>query len=587
MHIMNNTKTLLTLLVLSLSLNLFSQEISWHNPMDEAIPILHGQGWQDELKGSYHRIPNRMEALLENNRTAWGQSKQCAGEKLVFRTNSETITIRYQTESKNYNMRHMPSTGVSGVDLYAVDENGKWTFCNTNFQYSFGDTIKYTFSGITYPTSANEKGYEFHLYLPLYNGLNWLEVGVKDGSFWRWEKPSLEKPIVIYGTSIAQGACASRPGMAWTNIVERTLQHPILNLGVSGSAKMEEPMQNLLNEVDASLFILDNMENMLAQDVYKTSLHCCRLLRENHPNTPILLVEHSGWPDQHISNHSANSVDEINAELQKVYQELQKNNTNDIYYLTKEELGLDTESFVEGIHPNDYGMMINAKSIIKKIKEIFKENASETFTPCTQNRDPYMWRERHEDILKLNKEEKPDVVLIGNSITHYWGGKPTAHIIRGQEAWEKMSEGVIVHNLGFGWDRIENGLWRIYHGELDGYEAKKVFLLLGTNNVVKNTDQEIARGILELVQAVKDRQPKAKIYVCGIMPRHGWGPRVLEINKYLQENLKLYPEITYIPFDTLGDSEGVLLEEYWHDGTHPNAKGYEAEGKILREYIVK
>ena len=87
-------------------------------------------------------------------------------------------------------MRHMPSTGVSGVDLYAVDEDGKWTFCNTNFQYSFGDTVKYTFSGITYPPAANEKGYEFHLYLPLYNGLNWLEVGVKSGSFWRWEKPS-------------------------------------------------------------------------------------------------------------------------------------------------------------------------------------------------------------------------------------------------------------------------------------------------------------------------------------------------------------------------------------------------------------
>ena len=59
-------------------------------------------------------------------------------------------------------MRHMPSTGVSGIDLYAVDENGKWTFCNTNFQYSFGDTIKYTFSGISYPTSAKEKGYEFY-----------------------------------------------------------------------------------------------------------------------------------------------------------------------------------------------------------------------------------------------------------------------------------------------------------------------------------------------------------------------------------------------------------------------------------------
>ena len=562
-----------------------AQEIKWYNPMEEAVPVLHGQAWQDELKGSYHRIPESLHA--KTSEKLWPLSSNSAGEKLVFRTNSPEIRVKYITNSKSFAMRHMPSTGMSGVDLYAVDEHGTWTCCNPNFQYSFGDTCRYTYSQITYPSSCKEKGYEYHLYLPLYNGVDFLEIGVGNGSFFRYELPSQEKPIVIYGTSIAQGACASRPGMAWTNIVERTLQHPVINLGFSGSAKMEPGMQEVLNTLDPSLYILDNMENMKAEDVYESSLHCCHLLRESHPATPILLIEHSGQPDTLVSKPHADGYKAINRELKKVWETLQHEQMSDVYYLTCEEIGLDTESFVEGIHPNDYGMMINAKAVIKKVKEIFKENVSALFAPCTQNRDPYMWRDRHEQVLKLNAQEAPDIVMIGNSITHYFGGEPTAHIIRGQKAWENLTKGFKVHNLGFGWDRIENAMWRIYHGELDGYEAKKVFLLMGTNNVSLNTDEEIASGVLELVQAVKDKQPKAKIYVCGVMPRHGWGERVKGINKILQEKLKSHPEITYVSLDAMGDENGVLLEKYWHDGTHPNDKGYEAEAKILRPYFLQ
>lgn len=581
---------LLSLLFVS-SLTIQAQSIKWYNPMDEAAPVLHGQGWQNELKGSYHRIPARMESKLLAG--LWNLSTNSAGEKLVFRTTSPNIYVRYVTTSNSFSMRHMPSTGMSGVDLYAVDAHGKWTNCNPKFNYSFGDTCKYSYKNLTYREQAasNGKGYEFHLYLPLYNGVKWLSIGVEEGSLMYFEKPTQEKPIVIYGTSIAQGACASRPGMAWTNIVERTLEHPILNLGFSGSAHMEPEMQDLLNEVDASLFILDNMENMKAENVYESSLHCCHLLRASHPSTPILLVEHSGQPDGVISEESVTGPAEINAELKKVYQTLQKEGMKQLYYLTMEEIGLDTESFVEGVHPNDYGMMKNAQAITKKIQEIFNEHASALFTPCRQDRDPYNWRARHEDVLRLNAKEAPDVIMIGNSITHYFGGEPKAHIIRGQKPWEEMTKGMKVHNLGYGWDRIENGLWRIYHGELDGYEAKKVFLLLGTNNLTLNTDREIVSGMMELIQAVRERQPKAKIYQCGIMPRHGWGARVQHINQLLQEALATQPNVTYISLDEMGDADGSLKEPYRNnggkDGTHPNEQGYEVEAKILRKYMVE
>lgn len=578
-------RNLITLCLLLCGTLLHAQETTWYNPMNEAVPVLHGQGWQQELKGSYSRIPDRLESQV--SKSVWGLANNTAGEKIVFRTNSANIRIRYSNTSNSYAMRHMPATGMSGVDLYSVDEHGTWYTCNPNFHYVFADTCKYNYQELTYPKSCEEKGREYHLYLPLYNGVKWMEIGVDEGSFFRYELPSLEKPIVIYGTSIAQGACASRPGMAWTNIVERTLQHPILNLGFSGSAKMEPGMQQVLNELDASLFILDNMENMRAEDVYESSLQCCHLLRQNHPETPILLVEHSGQPDTAI-REKAKDYQRNNEALRKVWTTLQEEHMTGLYYLTCEELGLDTESFVEGIHPNDWGMRQNAQGVIRKVKEIFQENHSARFTPVTQNRDPYMWRERHEQVLKLNAEEHPDVVLIGNSITHYFGGEPKAHIVRGQEAWESMTQGLKVHNLGFGWDRIENALWRIYHGELSGYQAKKVFLLIGTNNIPLNdTDEVIADGIMQVVQAVKDRQPEAQIYVCGIIPRHGWGDRVLGINTLLRMKLMAHPEVTYVSMEEMGDADGVLLEPYRHDGTHPNDKGYEAEAKILRKYMME
>lgn len=134
-------------------------------------------------------------------------------------------------------MPHMLSTGVSGVDLYTMDCDGKQYWCAANYQ--FGDTIRYTYNDLTYRNTHNN-GNEFTLYLPLYNGVKSLQIGVPEGSRFDFVYPPSEKPIVIYGTSIAQGACASRPGMAWANILQRKLDMPIVNLGFSGNGQLDE-----------------------------------------------------------------------------------------------------------------------------------------------------------------------------------------------------------------------------------------------------------------------------------------------------------------------------------------------------------
>lgn len=576
-------KHLIILLAFLGSIFQLSAQMVWKNPMNENFHVVRGQAWQSELKGTYQRLPQKAKALVR--KPVWDLSRQSAGHSIAFRSNAPQIKIRYQV-SGYLNMAHMPSTGVSGVDMYATDINGNRYWCSA--RYAFRDTITYTYNKLSYGQSA-EHGFEYEVYLPLYNDVKWLEVGVPEGYNLQFMPASLEKPIVLYGTSIAQGACASRPGMAFGNIIGRKLGHPVVNMGFSGNGQMEPEVFDLLSEIDAQLFILDNMPNMggdRAPKIYERTINGVHKIREK-TGAPILLVEH------YTISHLGSSIEEeqnykkLNLELRKAYRTLMKEGVQELYLLTEEELGLTQDCSVEGWHPNDLGMQVYADAYIPKIKEILNEECEKrtVFMPCTQQRDPYNWKQRHEEILALNKKQAPEILLIGNSITHYWAGEPTAHIIRGEDSWNKLFKGKVVRNLGFGWDRIENALWRIYHGELDGYEAQKVILLMGTNNLDKNTDDEIIDGINELVRAVRHRQPTAQIYVAGILPRAWKESRVATLNKLLETRLKA-DEATFVDMSSeLTQPNGQIIKELFSDGLHPNKEGYQRMAKMLEKVI--
>ena len=578
-----NKYYLITILAYLASTFQISAQIQWKNPMDETYPVLRGQAWQNELKGTYFRLPDRAEKTVRP--PVWQLSRQTAGMSIVFRSNAPEIKVRY-TVSGGLNMPHMPSTGVSGVDMYATDMEGRKRWCAG--RYAFQDTITFTYSKLWYATTPT-KGYEYELFLPLYNSVKWMEIGVPEGYDLNFLPASKEKPIVLYGTSIAQGACASRPGMAFGNIIGRELEHPVINLGFSGNGQMEPEVFDLLCEIDAQLFIFDNMPNLTNDRtafIYERATNGIRKLRQKS-QAPILLVEHNGYANEFSSLEAENTYRKTNTELRKVYRDLKAEGIENLHYLTKEEIGFTQDAMVEGVHPSDWGMQIYADAYIPKIKEILNEECEKRtiFKPCTQQRGPYNWKERHEEVLRLNKEKAPQILLIGNSITHHWGGDPIGFIIRDEESWSHLFKGKVARNLGFGWDRIENALWRIYHGELDGYQAEKIFLLMGTNNLDKNSDDEIIDGINELVRAVRYRQPKAEIYVTGILPRAGMEARLVRLNKALQVRL-LNEEATYIEMSTvLTHPDGKIIKELFIDGLHPNKEGYRRIAKMFEKVI--
>ena len=120
-----------------------------------------------------------------------------------------------------------------------------------------------------------------------------------------------------------------------------------------------------------------------------------------------------------------------------------------------------------------------------------------TLVPVTQNRDwrVYDWTTRHREASALMRARQPDIVMLGDSITHFWGGEPVGGRRTGVEEWDRFFAGRTVVNLGYGWDRTENVLWRLENGEFEGVTPKVVVLMIGTNNITLNTPDEIAAGV--------------------------------------------------------------------------------------------
>lgn len=316
-------------------------KMTWYDARGLAIE---GQGWT-EVEAPYDRLPLAAKGKVRPD--VWGLSKDSAGLAIHFRTDAPSMTVRWSVTSENLDMPHMPATGVSGVDLYRRDAEGKWRF---------------TANGRPHATS-NETGFpgdgEFLLYLPLYNGTAQLEIGIPSDRALEGVARTGEdaRPVVFYGTSITQGGCASRPGMAATAIVGRALDVPVINLGFSGNGWMEPEMADLLAELDPRVYVLDCLWNMSPGMVDEFVAPFVRRLREAHPDTPIVLAEDSQLWDRVPT--------EMGAVLRQVHDGLVAEGVGGLTLLPATGmLGTDGEGTVDGCHPNDLGMARQAEVFV-------------------------------------------------------------------------------------------------------------------------------------------------------------------------------------------------------------------------------
>ena len=327
------------------------------------------KGW-DNTFTPYTRIPATLKDSVRE--TLWDRAKNSAGIGIRFATNSHCVAVRYNLMS-NFHMAHMADTGIKGTDLYILDEKGVWRFVNCNrpyrdYNYKGEGPRKDSIQSKVYIDKLDGQWHEYMIYLPLYDGINWMEIGVEPNAEITQPKvnsPRKEKKFVFYGTSILHGGCASRTGMVATSILQRDLDVECVNIGVSGEGKMDSCMARAMAAIPhVDAYILDPIPNCTKLMCDTVTYGFVKILRDLRPEVPIFMVEGQEYSYERFSGFYSKYLPEKNYEFHKNYLKLKAENPRNLYYIDRENLyGPDCEGSVDGIHLTDLGFYYYAQKL--------------------------------------------------------------------------------------------------------------------------------------------------------------------------------------------------------------------------------
>jgi len=338
-------------------------------------------------------------------------------------------------------------------------------------------------------------------------------------------------------------------------------------------------------------------------------------LEERLPETNILLL---GILPSDISSEKTERDRKINDYLAACYGENPRVTYLDINSIFYKNGSLSTSLFYDPrlpqhgkpLHPDTNGQRMMAEAIEPTLAKLMGDASQVPLTSITDintaiipqprlELDIYDWYARHHAELDLQKKLSPRVVLIGDSITHFWSGPPKSTPENGPTAWQRVFGAMPTLNMGFGWDRTQNVLWRLRQGEFEGLHPQWVILAIGTNNLTGTTNArastpaEIVDGIEAICREIRQRSPESHIILMGIFPR-GSQPNdplrkpIRETNRLLAQRFGNDASVTYLD---IGSSflapDGSLPASIMPDGTHPSDAGYQIWADALIKAGVK
>jgi len=342
-----------------------TDNITWLNPQNKPFKIL-GLNWihKNQL---YRRLP-----LTGDIKIPTGVDRlanHTAGGQLHFSSNSKRILIKVKTTPYRP-MYHMPQTAQAGFDIY-IERDGVKKFAGISKmkagQQEFSSQLYYNYT---------EELQTYTINFPLYNGIQSLEIGIDKGSLVTAPPPFKNpKPIVVYGTSITQGACASRPGMAYTNILSRLLQQEVINLGFSGSGKGEPELAQLISNINNKSLVILDIECNTHESLRKVLKPFIQELRTFSPTLPILIL--SRIPLARDLNPANVSKRESLKDFQEnLVNDLTKGGDQNLYFLNGLELIKGKwahEATVDGTHATDLGFMMMAENLEPHVRKILNQ----------------------------------------------------------------------------------------------------------------------------------------------------------------------------------------------------------------------
>jgi len=334
--------------------------------------LIEGTAVEDSLKESpYDRLPASYKDKVRE--PVWELSKASAGITVRFHSNSTSINLKW-TVLNDFDMPHMAATGIKGIDLY-TKYNNKWRYVTTAGAivglktYQNKSIPKDSISEFELIKNMTPEFREYKLFLPLYDGVTKLEVGIDPTASIEKASPNPAKPIVFYGTSITQGGCASRPGMAHTNIISRELDVECINYGFSGNGRMETPIVELISEIDARFYVIECLQNMDSDQVKQRVRPLVDIIRKKHPFTPIVLVENMMYKMAFLDQTIESELIQENTVLKNEFDKILKSGDQNVFYIKDIQDNLmDNEGTVDGVHLTDLGFLRYADYLLKNFK---------------------------------------------------------------------------------------------------------------------------------------------------------------------------------------------------------------------------
>lgn len=335
---------------------------------DKSICTTEGSAFAGSLKeNEFDRLPAAYKSIVRL--PVWNLSKCSTGLSVNFSSNSTSIWVRW-TLLKNSSMPHMASTGIKGVDLYCREKND-WRYINTGQPTSLVNEFNLV-------SNMESQWRDYKLYLPIYDGIEILEIGIDNTGGIKPAIKETTRPIIFYGTSMTQGACVSRPGMTYVNILSRRLNIPCINFGFDKNGMMEPEIIKLISEIDAEMYIIDCTINMDSVQIMNRMLPLVEEIRKERLLVPIVFVEalksRNATYDL-VLNFQENS---LNNALHAGYQDIYARGFQNIYYISNQGFtDTDHESTVDGTHFNDLGSMRMALFLETEIRKILPANEKE------------------------------------------------------------------------------------------------------------------------------------------------------------------------------------------------------------------
>lgn len=330
-------------------------ECRWHQPLHPPFRVS-GFPWLSR-DGVYRRLPLAPSEQLPEAVDALANCT--AGGEISFRSDATTVAVRVALDGLA-NMVHMPATGQCGFDLYA-GRPGSLRFCGMS---------KYDHSRPHYELTLLERPdasvLSFVLNFPLYRGVADVQVGLSPEARVLPPEPyALPGPVVIYGTSITQGGCASRPGMAYTNILSRAMNVEVVNLGFSGSGRGEPHVVRQVASVPNPLLLVLDYEANRREQYGRTLVENIDILRRRHPDVPILVVSRIAFAADLVNPDSRRERDRSRAMQAELVESRRAGGDQRIGFVDGTTLlgGDFDECTVDGVHPNDLGFMRIAKGL--------------------------------------------------------------------------------------------------------------------------------------------------------------------------------------------------------------------------------